>query len=112
MSPILVPTLTELGVELSRAIAVENVAHARWLPLYEAGKAMANSPEDDACQAASGAISDLTDQIAVIPAVSLADLQVKAMAMDWHNRTIEKPEDFWTLLGAQLVAGLLDERIA
>lgn len=111
MSPILVPTLAELGIELGKAIAVENAAHARWLPLYEAGNAMANSPEDHACQTAYAAASDLTDQIAAIPAVSLADLRVKALAMDWHNRTIEKPDDFWSSLGAQIVAGLLDQRV-
>lgn len=111
MATILVPTLVELGIELGKAIAVENAAHAQWLRFYQAGRVMANSPEDDACQAAYDAISDLTDQIAAIPAVSLADLRVKAMAMDWHNRTIEKPDDFWSCLSAQIVAGILDPRV-
>lgn len=108
MSPILVPTLAELGIELSRAMGVEQAALARWHQIRDAGA----TPDEAACDEAYRVISDLTDQIAAIPAASLADLRVKALAMDWHNRTVEAPEDFWQHLGAQLVAGLLDERIA
>lgn len=112
MSPILVPTLAELGIELGKAMAIEKEAHRAWHVLYDAGRGLGITPESDACDAAYLVVSDLTDQIAAIPAASLADLRVKAMAMEWHNRTIEKPDDFWTRLGAQIVDGLLDERIA
>lgn len=112
MSPILVPTLAELGIELDRAVAVETEAHRAWLALHQSGREAKRSPEAAACDAASEAVSDLIDQIAGIPAATIADLRVKAMAMEWHNRTVEAPDDFWTRLGAQIVDGLLDSSVA
>lgn len=112
MNPILVPTLSELGVELQRAMAIEAAAHQAWRALYDAGNHSNDLPELDAVERAGEAIYDIIEQIAAMPAASLADLRVKAIAMDWHNRMVETPEAFWEKLGAELVAGLLDERLA
>lgn len=112
MTPILVPTLAELGIELGKAMAAEDAAYQAWLPQYHAGNGTADTAESKEADRTSDVVSGIIDQIAALPAASLADLRVKAMAMDWHNRKVETPHDFWTRLGAQLVAGLLDERIA
>lgn len=67
-----------------------------------------------------GAISrfwGIIDQIAAVTPSSLADLRVKAYALDWAARLTDdepyhSPSDGETLILKQLVAGLLDERIA
>ena len=109
MSPILVPTLSELAVELAKAIDIDDAILARWHALQHAGADAAALEAES--HASYIVVSELTDQIAALPIASIADLRVKAMAMDWYNRTIEPPADFWTQLGAQIVAGLLDQRV-
>lgn len=111
MSPILVPTLSELRVELDRLDA-------------ERIKASATSDADptdrtlnkawelsiDACWA-------VLDQIAATPAASLADLRVKAHAFNWSATLLDgepyhNPSGGEEQIMRQLVAGLLDERFA
>jgi hypothetical protein len=53
--------------------------------------------------------SNLAEQIAAITAVSLADLRVKALSMDWHNRTIGMPDWDRSSWPASWMRGLPDE---
>lgn len=109
MSPILVPTLAELGIELQRARA----AYARAVADEDAGR-IPSSP-DGASDTAAESIALLRSQIAEIPAASLADLRVKAAALSYWLEGSSLYDPRWAneeTLSAQLVAGLLDERIA
>lgn len=100
MTPILVPTLAELGIELQRA---EGVRAA----LDSTGKVY---------DAALMHCWSILDQIAELPAASIADLRIKARAFDWSAQLLEgepyhNPSDGEEKIMRQLVAGLLDERI-
>lgn len=99
MTPLFVPTLTELEIKLqlaetSRAVSEDN-------PNYEA--ALMN------CWS-------ILDQIADLPARTLADLRIKARTFDWSAQLLEgepyrNPSDGEVKIMRQLVAGLMDERI-
>ena len=115
MAPILVPTLTELGIEFDHAYGLERAA------LTAAAEADADAskgePLEVAYEQAVAFTSSIIDQIAIVPAASLSGLRVKARALDWYHRTVEGPS-FGKgqcpdeRLAQQIVAGLLDERIA
>lgn len=111
MTPILVPTLAELWIELGRADS-ERVA------LSAQNDA---NPDDDSVQKAWEQKADhcwaILDQMAELPAASIADLRIKARAFDWSARVLNgepyhNPSDGEEKIMRQLVAGLLDERIA
>ncbi len=111
MSPILTPAIVELRAELERADAERSAIWA---------KADAN-PHDDVIQKAYNEALlyswKVLDQIAEIHAASLADLKVKAWAMDWSAKLLDdepyhNPSDGEEKIMRQLVAGLLDERIS
>ena len=96
-NPILVPTLAELAIELGRADA--NRAALESDPGYDAALLHCWS---------------VLDQIAELPAASLADLRIKARAFDWSARLLDdepyhNPSDGEQKIMRQLVAGLLDE---
>lgn len=104
MSPTLVPTLAELRDELDRLDAVRRAAEQR-------------NADDGAYEAALTACQHILDQIAAIPAASLADLRIKAYAFNWSANLLddepyENPSDGEMLIMRQLVAGLLDEGVA
>jgi len=111
VTPILVPTLSELGVEFVRAYGLERVA----LTAAADADARKGDPLEVAYEQAVAFTSSIIDQIAAMPAASLSDLRVKARALDWYHQTVEGP-DFGRYpderLVQHLVAGLLDERIA
>lgn len=111
MSPILVPTLSELRVELDRLEAVRATASAA----HDA------NPEGEGLEQAWEATTDacwhVLDQIAALPAASLDDLRVKAHAFNWsasllNGEPYHNPTDEEEQILRQIVAGLLDERIA
>ncbi|WP_108462263.1 hypothetical protein [Devosia naphthalenivorans] len=111
MSPILVPTLAELRVELDRLDGQRRAASAR----------NNADPNDRALETAwndaATACWHVLDQIAALPASSIADLRVKAYAFDWSARLLDgesyyNPSDGEEAILRQLVSGLLDERIA
>lgn len=100
MTPILVPTLAELGIELQRAEGVR----------------AALDSTDKVYDAALMHCWSILDQIAELPAASIADLRIKARAFDWSAQLLEgepyhNPSDGEEKIMRQLVAGLLDERI-
>lgn len=112
MSPILVPTLSELQIELEKSIAVQIKAFDSYewavlegavLPVFE-----------DAVQAAANATGTLVSQITTMPASSLADMRVKAFALNWLHAKVGGVERFRCehRLAEQIVAGLLDGVIA
>lgn len=101
MNPILVPTLAELRIELDRANAVRLAVPRGHEAAYEAALTC--------CWA-------IIDEIAELPASCLADLRVKAYAVDWSARVLEdepfgNPSEGERKMFQQLVAGLLDERL-
>lgn len=112
MNPILVPTLAELGIEFDRAYAAERVA----LTAAADSDASRGDPLEIAYEQAVGLTSSIIDQIAAIPAASIADLRVKAKALDWYHQTVEGP-NFGKgpcpgeLLAQQLVAGLSSDEV-
>jgi hypothetical protein len=111
MSPILVPTLAELRTELDRLDAIRRTLSAQ----------TDAAPDDKAAAAAWDAATDACwrtlDAIAEIPAASLPDLRVKAYGLAWSARLLDGEPYYNPCPGEekilrQLVAGLLDERIA
>ena len=111
MSPILVPTLAELRTELDRLDAIRRDLSVK----------TDAAPTDEAVQAVYDTATDAcwrtVDAIADIPAASLADLRVKSYALDWSARLLDGEPYHNPCAGEekilrQLVAGLLDERIA
>ena len=109
MSPPLVPTLAELDIELQHALAALNEA----LVAEEADPslAVANGASD---QAASR-IYDLSAQIEALPAFSMEGLRAKARALAYWQAGSTLETERWSneeSLSRQIVAGLLDERIA
>lgn len=100
MSPILVPTLAELWIELGRAEAIR----------------AATSTATDDYEPALKQCWHILDQITELPSASIADLRIKARAFDWSARLIgdesyNNPSDGEEKIMRQLVAGLIDERI-
>jgi hypothetical protein len=100
-APILVPTLNELRVELDRVDSIRS----------------ALSVESEDYDAALSACWSLLDQIAELPAWTLADLRVKAYAFDWSARLLQdepyrNPSSGEEKIMKQIVSGLLDERIS
>lgn len=112
MSPILVPTLAELRVELDR---LQTKSAQAWTSIRGEFGSIEHDASCDRAVAASAAVDDTVEAIAALPAASLADLRVKAYALDFLDRTCEPFEYVATTdltLIRQLIAGLLDERIA
>lgn len=111
MSPILVPTLAELRTELAR------LDHIRALASAQQDANPDDKALDEAWDVATDACWGALDQIAALPASSLADLRVKAYAFNWSAELLDgepfhNPTNSEEQIMRQLVAGLLDERIA
>lgn len=106
MSPILVPTVSELGIELQKAIGIYNAA----VTAYEADPV---NTKVEAITFAAGATNDLVGEIIALPVYSLPDLRVKATAFAWLHVV---PEGVMkgqkTRLVHQVMDALLDERVA
>lgn len=102
MSPILVPTLDELGVEFERVSALYRAACA----------ACAAEPEskaaDDAADAASSQLVDLCAHIAALPAQTHQHLRIKAMALSVTFPDGVEPATTDERLAFQLARALLD----
>ena len=109
MSPILVPTLAELGIELERALAALALAVEVESANPEMGHA--NCASDQFAEL----VGHLSSEITALPAASIADLRVKARALSYWQAGSRIDDQRWPneeALSRQLVAGLLDERIS
>lgn len=104
MTPILVPTLAQLSIELSIAKARYDDINRRW----NAGEEGLNDLLDET----SDECVDIAEAIAELPATSLADLRIKARALTFGGSYLdEKGQVTEDRLIAQIMSGLLDERI-
>ncbi|UXN74473.1 hypothetical protein N8D56_04850 [Devosia sp. A8/3-2] len=113
MSRILVPTLSELRVELDQARAALLAADAE----CDRVSGTAEQEADAVYSARSNVFWELVRQISAQPAASLADLRVKAHALqqageltDWEM--FNSPTVSEAALIRQLIVGVADERIA
>lgn len=105
------PALAELRQELDRLDIIRADISAR----------NAASPNDEALWAEldklSTACLSILDQVAACPATTLSDLRIKAHVFNWSANLVDgesytSPTDGEEQIMRQLVAGLLDERIA
>lgn len=107
-----VPTLIELGSELDR---LQSISVRAWGSIAGAVGEPEHDALCDAAVAASGAVDHTIEAIATTPAVSLAELRVKARTLhllDQSSDALEHLAEIDAKLIRAIVAGLLDERVA
>lgn len=103
MTPILVPTLDELAVEFERASAAERAANALCVASGE-GRAEGFA-YDEACSA----LGEVCQQIAELPAQTMAHVRLKARALAWQSFPDgQEPAPVDERLAFQLVRALVD----
>lgn len=107
MSPILVPTLAELDIELGKAKARYDAVTVRW----NAGER--SDEMDELLNHTADECIDIASAIAALPAASLEHLRIKARALTFGGSylDVDNPVNYERLI-AQILTGLLDERIA
>jgi hypothetical protein len=103
MTPILVPTLDELAVEFERCAAIYRAADV-------ASRAEPDSLERDVtADAACSVMVTICEQIAGLPAQTMAHVRLKARALDWYEFLDGKePTSPDARLAYQLVRAILD----
>ena len=108
MTPILIPTLAELDIELNRTVAAfDAAARAHHAQLHD------GNSQDEVAHAALEAFEVVT-QIIDLPAASISDLRVKAKALAQLFAAVPDSQPVGIeqrRLCQQIIDVLLDERI-
>lgn len=102
--PNLVPTLSELQIELEKAIGNFNVVDLAY-------RRSGSRKSEQAAMVAAASPVTLVSEIAHLPAASLLDLRTKAYALNWILQMSDEWDSEADTLGRQIVVGLLDDRI-